>query len=110
MKTIQIHDPPMCCPTGICGTEVDTDLVRFASMLAQLGQQGIRIERHNLAKNPIGFVRNPAVKALLESDGEKALPVIFWDGKVELKGRYPTKSERLLWFRAAKRSVEEVAS
>jgi hypothetical protein len=23
MKTIQVYDPPMCCSTGLCGTEID---------------------------------------------------------------------------------------
>jgi len=109
MKTIQVYDPPMCCSTGICGTEVDADLVGFAAMLAQLGQHGIHIERHNLAKEPLAFVRNPAVKALLETDGAEALPLIFRDGEVHLKGRYPTKAERLDWIRAARGNTEEAS-
>lgn len=101
MKTIQVYDPPMCCSTGICGTDVDPDLVSFAAMLAQLAQHGIRIERYNLGKQPMAFAQNPAVKALLETEGGEALPVIFWDGEVRLKGRYPSKAERPDWIRAA---------
>jgi hypothetical protein len=37
MKTIQVYDPPMCCSTGICGPNIDPDLVNFAAMLSQLG-------------------------------------------------------------------------
>jgi hypothetical protein len=101
MKTIQVYDPPMCCSTGICGTDVDPDLVSFAAMLAQLAQHGIRIERYNLGKQPMAFAQNPAVKALLETEGGEALPVIFWDGELRLKGRYPSKAERPDWIRAA---------
>ena len=101
MKTIHIYDPPMCCSTGICGTDVDPDLVSFAAMLAQLGQHGIHIERYNLGKQPMAFAQNPAVKALLEKEGVEGLPLIFWDGEVRLKGRYPTKVERPDWLRAA---------
>jgi len=101
MKTIQVYDPPMCCSTGICGTNIDPDLVSFAAMLSQLGTHGIQIERYNLGQEPMAFVRNPAVKALLEKEGADALPLIFWDGEVQLKGRYPTKDERPDWFRAA---------
>jgi len=108
MKTIQVYDPPMCCSTGICGTDVDPDLVSFAAMLAQLGQHGIHIERYNLAQTPIAFVKNPTVKALLEKEGAEGLPLIFWDGEVYLKGRYPTKAERPDWIRAA-HANEEVA-
>ena len=39
----------MCCSTGICGTDIDPDLVNFAAMLSQLGTHGIKIERYNLA-------------------------------------------------------------
>lgn len=101
MKTIQVYDPPMCCSTGICGTDIDPDLVNFAAMLSQLGAHGIQIERYNLGQQPMAFVQNPAVKALLDQEGAEALPLIFWDGEVHLKGRYPTKDERPGWFRVA---------
>jgi len=109
MKTIQVYDPPMCCSTGICGTQVDLDLVSFAAMLAQLGQHGIHIERYNLAQAPMAFVNNPVVKSLLEKEGSEGLPLIFWDGEVYIKGRYPTKTERSDWIRAA-HANEDVAS
>ena len=101
MKTIQVYDPPMCCSTGICGTDIDPDLVSFAAMLAQLGQHGIHIERFNLGRQPMAYARNPTVKALLEKEGVEGLPLIFWDDEVHLKGRYPTKAERPDWIRAA---------
>jgi hypothetical protein len=110
MKTIQVYDPPMCCSTGICGTDIDPDLVNFAAMLSQLGTHGIKIERYNLGQQPMAFVQNPAVKALLDKEGAEALPLIFWDGEVHLKGRYPTKDERPAFFRAALGNAEEVAS
>jgi len=39
MKTIQIYDKPMCCSTGVCGTDVDPALPRFAADLAWLASQ-----------------------------------------------------------------------
>ena len=109
MKTIQVYDPPMCCSTGICGTGIDPDLVSFAAMLAQLGQHGITIERYNLGQSPMAFVQNPTVKAVLETEGTGGLPLIFWDGEVKLKGRYPTKTERPAWIRAAHANEEEAS-
>lgn len=94
MKHIQIYDPPMCCSTGLCGTEVDPALVRFASLLSQLQQSGVKVDRYNLGQQPMAFVQNGAVKALLDSEGMESLPVIFVDGAVHLKGRYPTDAER----------------
>jgi hypothetical protein len=108
MKTIQVYDPPMCCSTGVCGTDIDPDLVNFAAMLSQLATHGIKIERFNLGNQPMAFAENPVVKALLEREGPEALPVIFWDGEEYLKGRYPTKEERPAWIRAAL-GKEEVA-
>jgi len=94
MKTIQIYDPPMCCSTGLCGTEIDPALVSLAALLKQLGQQGVKVERYNLGQQPMAFVQNPLVKALLEAEGVAALPLILLDGEVQLKGRYPTDAER----------------
>ena len=101
LKSIQVYDPAMCCSTGICGTEVDPDLVNFAAMLAQLKPHGIAVERYNLAQQPMAYAQNPAVKMLLQAGGEKVLPLIFWDGELKLKGRYPTREERGEWIRAA---------
>ncbi len=94
MKTIQVYDPPMCCSTGLCGTEVDPALVNFATFLTTLSQKGVQVERFNLGQQPMAFVRNPAVKAVLDSDGVDALPLIFIDGALHLKGRYLTDAER----------------
>ncbi len=110
MKTIQVYDPPMCCSTGICGTDIDPDLVNFAAMLSQLGTHGITIERYNLGQQPMAFVQNPAVKALLETEKTKALPLIFLGGEVYLKGRYPTRDERPAFFRSALGKEDEVSS
>lgn len=27
MKKIEIFDPAMCCPTGLCGTNISTELI-----------------------------------------------------------------------------------
>ena len=110
MKSIQVYDPPMCCSTGICGPNIDPDLVNFAAMLSQLGGKGVHIERYNLGQQPMAFAQNPAVKDLLAKEGAEVLPVIFLDGEVRLKGRYPTRDERPAFFRAALGKDEEAAS
>jgi hypothetical protein len=110
MKTIQVYDPPMCCSTGICGTDINPDLVNFAAMLAQLGTHGLKVERFNLGQQPMAFVENSAVKALLDKEGADALPLIFLDGEVYLKGRYPTAAERPAFFKTAVSEDAKVAS
>ncbi len=110
MKIIQVYDPPMCCSTGICGTDINPDLVNFAALLAQLGTHGVKVERYNLGQQPVAFAENTLVKALLDKEGTDSLPIIFLDGEVYLKGRYPTAAERPVFFNAALGQVEKVAS
>jgi hypothetical protein len=101
VKTIQVYDPPMCCSTGLCGNDIDPALVSFAALLKQLADAGVKVERYNLGQQPLAFVQNPTVKELLDREGVEALPVIFQDGAVQLKGRYPTGAERAEWLGAA---------
>ena len=101
MKTIQVYDPPMCCSTGLCGNDIDPALVNFASLLTQMSQKGVRVERYNLGQQPMAFVTNPMVKALLDKEGVDVLPLILVDGQVHLKGRYMTDAERETLSRSA---------
>jgi len=101
MKSLKTYDPPMCCSTGICGPDLDPDLVDFAAMLSQLAAQGTLVQRYNLGQQPMAFVENSAVKALLDSDGTDALPIVFVDDIIFLKGRYPSREERSTLIRMA---------
>ncbi len=71
MLLIKIYDPPMCCSTGICGTDIDPALVGFASLLKQLMSAGVKVERDNLGRQPMACVENASVKALLDNDGRR---------------------------------------
>ena len=110
MKTIQVYDPPMCCSTGLCGNDIDPALVSFAALLTQLSQKGVKVERYNLGQQPMAFVQNPVVKALLDKEGMAVLPMIFVDGNVHLKGRYLTDTERETLSRVAPGECAEVSS
>lgn len=101
MKTIQIYDPAMCCSTGICGTDINPDLINFAAMLVQMKNHGIVVERYNLGQQALAFAQNDAVKQLLQQEGVDVLPLMFWDGELVLKGRYPSQEERREWVKAA---------
>lgn len=102
MKVLQVFDPPMCCPTGVCGPDVDPVLPRFAGLLAQLGGAGVKVERYNLAQQPLAFVQHAAVKALLDQHGTAALPAIFLDGELVLQGGYPDAEQRAAWIARAR--------
>ncbi len=110
MKTVQVYDPPMCCSTGLCGTIVDPELVRFAALLTQLRQKGVKVDRYNLGQQPMAFVQNPTVKTLLDKEGVAVLPLILVDGHVHLKGRYLTATERGAFSRVVLPEGAEVAS
>ncbi|RZI42537.1 arsenite efflux transporter metallochaperone ArsD [Herbaspirillum sp. HC18] len=97
MTTIQIFDPALCCSSGVCGPDVDQQLVTFAADVKWLEQQGIKIERFNLAQQPMAFAENAVVKGLLERSGQEALPVALINGELALAGRYPRRSELARW-------------
>lgn len=88
---LQIFDPPMCCSTGVCGTEIDPVLPRFAADLEWLKTQGIDVERYNLAQQPGAFVANEAVRAALHAEGNGCLPLIMVNGEIVSRAVYPDR-------------------
>ena len=97
MTTIQVYDPALCCSTGVCGVDVDQELVGFSADVDWAKQNGAHIDRFNLAQQPMAFAENQLVKGYLERSGADALPLILVDGEVALAGRYPQRSELSRW-------------
>jgi hypothetical protein len=91
MAKVQVFDPAMCCPTGVCGPEVDPALVRFAADLEWLKASGAEVDRFNLAQQPAAFVENEEVAAAM-SARDDALPLVLVDGKIASQGRYPDRA------------------
>lgn len=98
MTTIQVFDPALCCSTGVCGVDVDQELVGFSADVDWAKQNGAHIERFNLAQQPLAFAENQLVRGYLERSGEEALPLVLVDGDVALAGRYPNRSELARWI------------
>jgi AhpD family alkylhydroperoxidase len=88
MSKVQVFDPAMCCPTGVCGPEVDPALVRFAADLEWLKSNGVEVERFNLSQEPAAFVGNAEVAAAM-AGRDDALPLLLVDGKIVSQGSYP---------------------
>ena len=88
---IEIYDPAMCCSTGVCCPSVDPELVRIQEALRQIQKQApaVKIARYGLSADPQAFVDNTAVAELLKNEGPQCLPLVFVDGVVISKGRYP---------------------
>lgn len=97
MPKIQVFDPAMCCPTGVCGPAVDPHLVRFAADLEWLRAQGTAVERFNLSQQAAAFAEDAEVKAALQTQGEGALPLIKVDGEVRSSGKYPSRDQLAAW-------------
>lgn len=97
MASIQIFDPSLCCSSGVCGVDVDQQLVDFAADIDWAKQNGADIERFNLAQQPLLFAENPIVKGFLERSGAEGLPLILVDGEIALAGRYPNRTELARW-------------
>lgn len=97
MKKIEIFDPALCCPTGLCGPNINPDLMRIAAAVEALKRKGVDIERHNLRDVPQLYVDNVVVNNFLKENGAEALPIILVDGKLEVTGKYPTNQQLTAW-------------
>ncbi len=93
MSTIRVFEPPLCCNTGVCGPELDQELVNFTADLNHLVGSGADIARHNLASDPSAFAENAGVVAFLNTAGSEGLPLIIVDDVTVMTGRYPTRAE-----------------
>ncbi|PLT17003.1 arsenic metallochaperone ArsD family protein [Ralstonia mannitolilytica] len=59
--------------------------------------KGVKIERFNLAQQPMDFAQNSTIKAFLETAGAEALPVTLVDGQLALAGRHPSRADLARW-------------
>ena len=92
MTKLEIFDPAMCCSTGVCGPSPDEKLVAFAGLLKRYEDKA-EIHRYNLSQDPKAFVNNAVVGKILSEDGPNALPVVLVDGKLVMKGLYPSADQ-----------------
>ena len=96
-RTVEVFEPALCCNTGVCGDDVDQALVGFSADLDWAAAQGGRVERHNLANDPLAFANNDTVKAFLQLSGSAGLPLVLVDGVTALTGTYPDRAQLARW-------------
>ena len=84
--------------TGVCGPQVDPVLPQFAADLDWLKSQGNRVERFNLAQQPMAFIENKDVHQLLGSEGTDCLPLILVDSKIISRKEYPSRDVMASWI------------
>jgi len=90
---IEIFDPPMCCPTGLCGPTIDQELLDVSEMIHQLQTNGLRVERYQMTTHPGKFTENPQVMGLIREKQMAALPITMVRGKIVAEGYYPKLDE-----------------
>jgi hypothetical protein len=90
---VEIFDPPLCCPTGVCGPTVDQTLLDVNEMILTLMAEGVRVERYQMAGNPSAFLGNADVMRLVRERQMAALPITVVQGHVIKVGAYPTLTE-----------------
>jgi hypothetical protein len=93
MKKMIIFEPAMCCSTGVCGPSVEPELLRISTVISNLKNNGVLVERYNLTSNPQIFVDNKEINRMLNTNGIEILPVTMIDGNVVKIKTYPTDGE-----------------
>ncbi|WP_030517809.1 arsenite efflux transporter metallochaperone ArsD [Nocardia sp. NRRL WC-3656] len=97
MNTVEIFEPALCCSSGVCGPDVDQNLVEFSADLDWVSSHGGTVARHNMAADPMVFATNDAVRIFLERSGSDGLPLVLVNGATVLTGRYPSRAELSKW-------------
>ena len=93
MSTVKVFDPPMCCSTGVCGTEPDIALARFAADIQWIEKEGVAVERFSLSQQPEKFTSDAAVLGAINAGGTAALPIVMVDGQIVAERRYPSREQ-----------------
>ena len=90
---IEFFDPPMCCPTGICGPTIDQALLDLNEMILALQNENFLVARYQMTTHPNAFLSNSEVMKLVREQQIAALPITVVQGKVIKTGTYPTLTE-----------------
>jgi len=99
---IEIFDPPMCCPTGLCGPDIDPALLDINEAIIKLKKEldgNVSIDRYLLSQQGPKFMQQPEVMKRLHSNGVEALPLTLVDGKVVKEKSYPSYDELINYLK-----------
>jgi hypothetical protein len=92
MNKLEVFEPAMCCPTGVCGVAVDPVLTQFNADLHSLAQSGVEVVRYSLGHDAAAFAANADVVKEIEA-GMDRLPVVAVDGRIVSTGVYPSRTQ-----------------
>ena len=98
---VEIFDPPMCCPTGLCGPALDPALLDIYGVVLKIKTEydgQAVVERYVLGQQPAKFMQQPEVIRRLKAQGVAVLPVTVIDGVVVKEKVYPSYDELKRWI------------
>lgn len=99
---IELFDPPMCCPGGLCGPAIDPALLDLNEAVLRLkNEHGVAVNRYLLQQQGRKFMENPEVLALLQEHGTDVLPVTAVNGTVVKTRAFPSYEELVSYFEQA---------
>lgn len=90
---VEFFDPPLCCPTGLCGPTLDQTLLDVNEMILTLQAEDLHVERYQMTSHASAFLGNAEVMKLVREQQLAALPITVVEGKVIKIGSYPTLNE-----------------
>jgi len=96
MIKVEIFDPPMCCPTGMCGPTIDPVLIEIHETLCRIKDEydGLaEVTRHLFGSDTKSFLSNPGVLSLIREKGPDVLPITTINGEIIKSGSYPSYQE-----------------
>lgn len=99
---IEFFDPPMCCPTGLCGPTIDQELLDVSEMIQSLEDEGYKVERYQMTTHPGKFTGNPQVFQLIREKQMAALPITVFRGEIISDGYYPKLSDIRSYIKRSK--------
>ncbi len=98
---VEIFDPPMCCPTGLCGPTVDPALLEVYGTVLKIKTEfegRASVERYVLGQQPARFMQQPEVIRRLKADGVSVLPLTAINGRIVKEKAYPSYAELRRWI------------
>jgi len=99
--TIEIFDPPMCCPTGLCGPSVDAALLHISEAILKVKAEfdgRANVERYVLSQQPAKYTGQPELLERLRAYGVSVLPITMVNGAVLKERHYPSYADMRKWI------------
>ena len=90
---VEVFDPPLCCPTGLCGPVLDTTLLDLGEAIVALQAEGHAVTRHMMTTDPQAFMRNREVYEAIKARRLEVLPITVVSGRIVKTGSYPSLDE-----------------